>query len=60
MVSDGVTSGREECPWLSVLLKENANTESTDRLCDLILKKAREENTDDDISVYLIKIGNNL
>lgn len=60
MVSDGVTSGREECPWLSVLLKENANTESTDRLCDLILKKAREENTDDDISVSLIKIGNNL
>ena len=59
MVSDGVTSGRDECPWLSLLIKENAGQMTTDRLCDLILKKAREENTDDDISVTLIQIKKN-
>ena len=59
MVSDGVTSGREECPWLSLLIKENAGQMTTDRLCDLILKRAREENTDDDISVTLIQIKKN-
>jgi stage II sporulation protein E len=59
MVSDGVTSGRDECPWLSLLIKDNAGKMTTDRLCDLILKKAREENTDDDISVTLIQIKKN-
>ncbi len=56
MVSDGVTRGKEECPWLFDLLRSHGDTRDTDRLADLIVKYAKDEGSTDDISALVIRI----
>jgi stage II sporulation protein E len=55
MMSDGVTQGREESPRLFDLLHSHVSSD-IDRLADLVLKYAKEEDGSDDISVLVIKI----
>ena len=57
MVSDGVTEGKEECPWLFELLKKNLEGEGVRHTAELIAERARCENGNDDISVVVIKIN---
>ncbi len=59
MVSDGVTSGRDECSWLSDILKNNIDKLSLYSCAELIAQRAKKENESDDISVTLIKIEKN-
>jgi len=56
MVSDGVTDGREECPWLFDLLRSHGETASPERLAELIVKYAKTEGASDDISVTVIRV----
>ena len=56
MVSDGVTQSKEECPWLFDMLKSNADKESLASLADMIVKRAKYEGADDDISVVVMKV----
>ena len=56
MVSDGVTQGKEECPWLFDLLRSQGEDVSPDRLADLIVKYAKGEGSTDDLSVLVLKI----
>ena len=56
MVSDGVTQSKEECPWLFDMLKANAEKESLATLADMIVKRAKYEGADDDISVVVMKV----
>lgn len=56
MVSDGVTQGKEECPWLFDLLRAQGNAQNPERLADLILKYAKGEGSPDDLSVLVIRI----
>jgi stage II sporulation protein E len=57
MVSDGVTDGKEECPWLFDLLRSQGDLANVDRLADLIVKYAKAEGASDDISVLVIKVS---
>ena len=57
MVSDGITQGKEECPWLFELLKKNIEGEGAQHTAELIAERARCENGNDDISVVVIKIS---
>ena len=54
MVSDGVTDGKEECPWLFDLLRNQSGADP-DRLCELIVKYAKSEGATDDITALVIK-----
>ena len=56
MVSDGVTQGKEECPWLYELLRKTLDAESIDRAVELILDRAARECAADDISVVAVKV----
>lgn len=56
MISDGVTGGREECPWLFDLLRSQGDSASAERLADLIVKYAKGEGCRDDLSVLIVKI----
>lgn len=56
MVSDGVTGGEEECPWLFDLLRQNIETSDTERTAELILKYAVGHGSTDDITVAVIKV----
>ena len=57
MVSDGVTQSKDECPWLFDLLKATAKKESLASIADMIVKRAKYEGADDDVSVIVIKVG---
>lgn len=59
MVSDGVTQGREECPWLYDLLLKTLDAESIERCVDLILDRAARECDADDISVVALRVTEN-
>ncbi len=59
MVSDGVTQGREECPWLFDLLRSQGEGASVERIADLVVKYAKNEGSTDDLSVLVVKIGEN-
>ena len=59
MVSDGVTQGREECPWLFDLLRSQGEGVSVDRIADLVVKYAKNEGATDDLSVLVVRIGEN-
>lgn len=59
MVSDGVTQGREECPWLYDLLCRTLDAESIERCVELILERAARESGADDISVIAMKVSEN-
>lgn len=56
MVSDGVTDGREECPWLFDLLRSQSADASPDRIAELVVKYAKSTGARDDISVTVIKL----
>ncbi len=58
MVSDGVTQGKEECPWLFDLLRSQGENASVDRIADLVIKYAKGEGASDDLSVFVVKIKN--
>ncbi|MBQ8850709.1 MAG: SpoIIE family protein phosphatase [Clostridia bacterium] len=55
MVSDGVTDGREECPWLFDLLRSQSDAEP-ERIAELVVKYAKSEGATDDISVIVAKV----
>ena len=55
MVSDGVTRGREECPWLFALLEESLREDCLERTADRILERAALEGNDD-ASVILLRV----
>lgn len=57
MVSDGVTQGRDECPWLFELLKRHVECEGLERTARMIADRAVREGGDDDISVIMVKIN---
>ena len=56
MVSDGVTQGREECPWLYDLLRGHAEHSDVERIADLVVKYAKDEGSSDDISVLVMRL----
>ena len=56
MMSDGVTGGKEECPWLFDLLRQNLENSGLERTADLIMKYAVGHGSDDDISLAVIRI----
>lgn len=56
MISDGVTQGREDCPWLYETLQKTLDAEGIKSAVDLILERARRESAADDISVIAIRI----
>lgn len=56
MVSDGVTQGKEECPWLYDLLRSHAEHSDVERLADLVVKYAKDEGSTDDISVLVMRL----
>ena len=55
MMSDGVTGGEEDCPYLFDLLRQNIESAGASRVADLILKYARSH-SDDDVSVAVLRI----
>ena len=55
MMSDGVTGGEEDCPYLFDLLRQNIESAGASRVADLILKYARSH-SDDDTSVAVLRI----
>lgn len=57
MMSDGVTGGREECPWLFDLLRQNIESSGLERTADLILKYAVGHGSEDDISVVVARVS---
>ena len=56
MVSDGVTQGKEDCPRLFDLIRNLSGSDSVEDIADLIVKYARSEQSDDDISVIVMRI----
>lgn len=56
MVSDGVTQGKEECPWLFDLLRGNISTLGIEKTADLVVNYAKKEGSTDDLSVLILKI----
>ena len=56
MVSDGVTGGEEECPWLFDLLRQNIETSGVERTAELIVKYAVGHGSEDDISVVVARV----
>lgn len=57
MISDGVSGGREECPWLFDLLRQNIDSSGMERTAELILKYAKSQGSTDDMSVLIARIG---
>ncbi len=55
MVSDGVTQGREECPWLFDLLRRNVEHIGIEATADLIVQYAKSEGSTDDLSVLILR-----
>ena len=56
MVSDGVTQGKEECPWLFDLLRGNISTLGIEKTAELVVNYAKKEGSTDDLSVLILKI----
>ena len=56
MVSDGVTGGDEECPWLFDLLRQNIEGSGAERTAELVVKYAIGHGSEDDISVTVIRL----
>ena len=57
MMSDGITGGHEECPWLFDLLRQNIDSSGLERTADLILKYAVGHGSEDDISLAIIRVN---
>ena len=58
MMSDGVSGGEEDCPYLFDLLRQNIETAGAERVADLILKYARSH-SDDDATVVVLRVVEN-
>ncbi len=56
MISDGVTGGKEECPYLFDLLRQNIDSAGSARTADLIMKYAKGHGSDDDITVAVMRV----
>ena len=56
MVSDGITGGNEDCPWLLSLLSGNP-IQDPEVLKETILLHARESGSRDDMSVAVMRIA---
>ncbi len=56
MISDGVTGGKDECPWLFDLLRQNIESAGLERTADLILKYAIGHGSRDDISLAVMRV----
>ena len=56
MLSDGVTGGEEECPWLFDLLRQNVESSGIERTAELIVKYAVGHGSEDDISVVVVRM----
>jgi len=56
MMSDGVTGGKEECPYLFDLLRQNIDGAGAERTADLIMKYAKASGGEDDISLAVIQV----
>ena len=56
MVSDGVTQGKEESPWLYDILKKTLDAEGLKKAVELTLDRARRECDSDDISIVAVKV----
>lgn len=56
MISDGVTGGKEECPYLFDLLRQNIDSAGCSRTADLIMKYAKGNGSDDDITVAVMRV----
>ncbi len=56
MVSDGVTQGREECPWLFDLLRQNVERLGIEATADRIVQRAKDEGSTDDLSVLILRV----
>lgn len=56
MVSDGVTQGKEECPWLFDLLRRNVELHGIEKTADLVVQYAKREGSADDLSVLILKV----
>lgn len=56
MMSDGVTGGKDECPWLFDLLRQNIESSGLERTADLILKYAVGHGSQDDISIAVMRV----
>ncbi|MBE6600172.1 MAG: hypothetical protein E7640_03085 [Ruminococcaceae bacterium] len=54
MVSDGVTQNREDCVWLLSML--TGDWDNTEDMAKSIAERARQEGSDDDITVAIVKI----
>ena len=57
MMSDGVTAGKEDCPYLFDLLKQNIDTAGSARTADLIMKYAKGNGSGDDITVAIMRVS---
>ena len=57
MMSDGVSAGKEDCPYLFDLLKQNIDTAGSARTADLIMKYAKGNGSGDDITVAIMKVS---
>ena len=55
MVSDGVTLGNDECPWLIDLLSEPM-PDNMDSLRRDIIKRALTAGSEDDLSAIAIRV----
>ena len=57
MLSDGVTRSFEEAPWLCEMLSEDGLTgRSPEELAGLIVRRAEENGSRDDITAGIVKI----
>ena len=56
MMSDGVSGGREDCPYLFDLLRQNAQSPGDERTAELIMKYARSNPEPDDRTVIVARV----
>lgn len=56
MVSDGVSQGKEECPWLYDLLCHTVSGDRLENIAQRIIKNARTHGSRDDISVCVVRV----
>ena len=56
MMSDGVSGGREDCPYLFDLLRQNATSSGDARTAELIMKYARSNSEPDDTTVIVSRV----
>ena len=57
LMSDGVSGGREDCPYLFDLLRQNASSPSDARTVELIMRYARSNPEPDDTTVIVARVG---